>query len=787
MNARQFFGGGLRRDLTQDGTLVIEESRLQVFNATGGATRSLVLKDARQYRTGPRLVTVVNEGDQAIAVRRSDNTFLGGITSGQAATIGLTDNSTAVGVWTLDVRTVDISAPWNIVHINMDDPGRSEFGQYHPTFDGRTPTVPLNSWPSANHPYPVMAWLDAKAQAGIRFTRARQFARCSPSRAANLTGRYPHVSLAHPHGTQVGNIPQQDGIDADNPLVLGVLGSMNPWPKVLRDAGGDHATLHVGKLHASRHEYIGGQAVETDFAQIVTEVGFDEAYKTELGSQVTGTSTLDTTEPYRGYFAFDAKHVDGDGTVTSLTVDPQHYYLTWELEKIQEWLDTKLSADEGAPFFLNWWTNAPHGIMPAIHSHIGPVDDSTAVTSVTSLAGGVAGESIVQVAAGQAGIWASQGYAAGQWVELTGFSWSGTRKRFLILELAGDNRSMILADDDNEIVQDLGATGAVKQLKPVLQSMDYQDQIPFAAGYTGEIKKSIVRWADYTDVGPGYDEFGVASSPFDPDAVGYEYGPEGAGNVLFRRMRANLEACDTLFGMLEDWLEANYPLAAARTLWIITSDNGVSGQNITPQVDRKWAAVGAQYANVIPPTSDGTVNGDLYHFPDDGKNDVADEGVLVPLIIWSSGLDAAVQGTDCDQLIDATDFYGTFLDLTVPGWRDQLGATEAAKVDGQSFAPAIYNLEHEPRTHSLHMIYKPSPQIEGQLTRIERAVIDQDNWKLIRSYDETVDPVVDTWELYDLDNDPREQTNLYTSSDVTAASKRASLLAKYEELVGNRD
>lgn len=785
MNQRQFFGGSIRRDLTQDATLVIEEGRLQVFNSTGGATRSLVLQDARGYRLGPRLVTVVNEGDQAIAVRRSDNTFLGGIASGQAATIGLTDNTTAAGVWTLDVRTVDITAPLNIVHINMDDPGRSEFGQYHPTFDGRTPTLPLNSWPSSNHPYPVMAWLDAKTQDGIRFIRARQFARCAPSRAANLTGRYPHVSAVHPDGTQVGNIPQQDGIDADNPLMVGVLASMNPWPQVLKQAGGAHQTLHVGKLHASRHEYINGQAVETDFAQIVTEVGFDEAYKTELGPQVTGNSTSDTTEPYRGYFEFDAKHVAGDGTVTSLSVDPQHYYLTWELEKIQEWLDTKLSADENAPFFVNWWTNAPHGIMPAIHSHIGPVDDSTAVNSVTSLAGGVAGQSIVQVAAGQAGIWASQGYAAGQWIELTGFSWSGLRKRFLILELAGDNRSMILADDDDEIVQDLGGTGTVKQCRPVLQSMTYEEQIPFAAGYTGEIKKGIVRWADYTDLGPGYDEFGVASSPFDPDAVGYEYGPEGAANVLFRRMRANLEACDTLFGMLEDWLEANYPAVAARTLWIITSDNGVSGQNITPQVDRKWASVGSQYTAVIPPTSDGTVNGDLYHFPDDGKNDVADEGILVPLIAWSPALDAAVRGTDCDQLIDATDFYGTFLDLMVPNWRSYLPSTELAKVDGKSFAPVLYDLTHEPRQYSLHMVFKPAAQIEGQLTRIERAIINQDNYKLIRSYDETVDPVVDSWELYALAQDPRETLNQVNNSSL--ASVYAELRQAYQDQVGNLD
>lgn len=781
MNARQFFGGSIRRTLTSDATLVIEEGRLQVFEATGGATRSLVLKDAREYSPGPRLVTVVNEGDQAIAVRRSDNTFLGGITSGQAATIGLADNSTAAGVWTLDVRTVDITAPWNIVHINLDDPGRSEFGQYHPTFDGRTPTVPLNSWPSANHPYPTMAWLDEKAEEGIRFVRARQFARCSPSRAANLTGRYPHVSLAHPHGTQVGNIPQQDGIDADNPLVLGVLSSMNPWPQVLRQAGGRHATLHVGKLHASRHEYIGGQAVETDFAQIVTEVGFDEAYKTELGTQTN------PTEPYRGYFEFSAKHVDGEGTVTDLNVDPYHYYLTWELEKIQDWLDGKLSADENQPFFLNWWTNAPHGIMPAIHSHIGPPDDATAVNSVGSLAGGNAGESIIQVQAGQSGVWSSSGYAAGQWIELTGFSWSGLAKRFLILEVAGDNLSLIVADENDEIVFDNGYTGTVKRLKPLLQSADYEEQIPFAAGVDGKVNKTLVKWNTFQEVGPGYDEFGVASSPFDEDAVGYEYGPEGAANVLFRRMRANLEACDTIFSMLEDWLETNYPAAAARTLWIITSDNGVSGQNITPQVDRKWASVGAQYTAVIPPTSDGTINGDLYHFPDDGKNDVAEEGVLVPLVIWSGLLDAGSQGVDCDQLIDATDFYATFLDLMVPHWRDVLGPVESAKVDGTSFAPAIYDLAHEPRSHSLHMIYKPSPQIEGNLTRIERAVIDQDNWKLIRSYDETVDPVVDSWELYDLDNDPREQSNLYGSADATAASKRAALLAKYEELVGNRD
>jgi len=188
---------------------------------------------------------------------------------------------------------------------------------------------------------------------------------------------------------------------------------------------------------------------------------------------------------------------------------------------------------------------------------------------------------------------------------------------------------------------------------------------------------------------------------------------------------------------------------------------------------------------VIPPTSDGTINGDLYHFPDDGKNDVAEEGILVPLIVWSSQLDGAVQGQDCDQLIDATDFYATFLDLMVPHWRDVLGPVEAAKVDGTSFAPAIYDLAHEPRAYSLHMIYKPSPQIEGSLTRIERAVIDQNNYKLIRSYDETVDPVVDSWELYSLSQDPRETLNQINNS--AFAQIYQDLRAAYLRLVGNLD
>jgi arylsulfatase A-like enzyme len=265
------------------------------------------------------------------------------------AQVALHEAATVQGEWSGELPT---ASDVTLIIVNLDDAGRSQFGQYGD----------FNRWPSASHPYASMPFVDGKmASRGVRFTNARVAARCAPTRACNLTGRQPHVSSTHLHGTRVGNIPQQGGLTTSYPHTDGVLASMRPWPVVARESGAPHYMLHLGKVHCTAHTINdSGQAIEDEpVDQIVTEIGFDKAYKTELGPQAT------PTEPWRGYKGFSATRVDTGGATT--TLDPGTDYITdWELARIKQELTDLWGADPTRPAVVHWWTNSPHQAMPAL-------------------------------------------------------------------------------------------------------------------------------------------------------------------------------------------------------------------------------------------------------------------------------------------------------------------------------------------------------------------------------------------------------------------------------------
>ena len=568
----------------------------------------------------------------------------------------------------------------NIVLVNFDDAGRSQFGWYSE----------FNRWPSASHPYAKTPWIDSKIAQGVRFTNARVAARCAPTRACNLTGRQPHISSVHPHGTGVGNIPQQDGLTAEYPVTEGVTADMNPWPKVVSELT-NHYLLHVGKVHCSAHDFNGTAAIEREpFSQICTEMGFHRAFKTELGIQNI------PSEPFRGYTGFDARRIDADGTETVL--DPgSDYITTWELDQIEADLAAVWAEDAQRPFVLHWWTNSPHQVMPAVEVSTTP-------------------------------------------------GWGLTART---------------------------ATFTQQELIPGVRSAD------------GKVSYDVINdefAGDFVTYGPGYDEDGLPSSPFEPGDLDYPYGPNGAVSVVWRRHLAQLESWDAYLQSFDNWLETNYPDQHARTIYIIHCDNGEQDVAVVPYKDGAFTLLGPEYS-VLPPTSDGTVTGDTYHDPDQAKDTVFDEGILTPLVVFGEPLPEAVRGTDSSILTDATDWHPTMLDLLRPGWESALSATERGKIDGESWAPGLWDADFLGREYSLHQIYKPSPAPEGSLNRIQRCVIDREGFKLMRAYEEALSQ--DEWFLFDTANDPGETTNLY--SDIAYEDKLKELRGVYNQLIGNED
>ncbi len=133
----------------------------------------------------------------------------------------------------------------NILMILADDMGFSDIGCY----GGEIPTPNI----------------DALAERGVRMSQYYTTPRCSPSRAALLTGR-------HPHETGIGVLTENDGPE-------GYPGSIDPSiPTVaehLRDAG--YRTCVTGKWHLA-HD------METPNDSWPTRKGFDDFYGTLAGT-----------------------------------------------------------------------------------------------------------------------------------------------------------------------------------------------------------------------------------------------------------------------------------------------------------------------------------------------------------------------------------------------------------------------------------------------------------------------------------------------------------------------
>lgn len=160
----------------------------------------------------------------------------------------------------------------NIVLILADDLGYSDLGCYGS--DIATPN------------------LDALAARGLRFTQFYNAARCCPTRAALLTGQYPHAA-------GVGHMLQQwkpphytDGIGPHTAT----------YAELLRSAG--YRTYHVGKWH------VGGVGGKTPGVNHPLGRGFDRAYGTGGGGSFFDLKPLylddQPVEPGPGFYATDA-------------------------------------------------------------------------------------------------------------------------------------------------------------------------------------------------------------------------------------------------------------------------------------------------------------------------------------------------------------------------------------------------------------------------------------------------------------------------------------------------
>ena len=644
-------------------------------------TSALFEDDVTMVRTGTFVLTKLagdtwSRGDTiywdvSTGFATADGNWGGKKRIGFAAGDGLASAETGAVILTGDTSAATAVA-WNMVAMMMDDAGLSQCPW----------EADRHRWPG-EFPYPNCNFLVNTAKPlSLRMTNARVNARCAPTRASIASGRSGHITPSHPHGTGIGDVDGQNPVGQD-PFYDGLTSAHNPWPAVAKAAGSTHALGHFGKWHLYNYSPAAGNV--TNRRSPIDVGGFDVAHQVGLTGAGGG--------PFFGYYNFPY-YYNETNAANDTTTNPVTgvFSPTFLWEKMVEWLEEQVAAKK--PFFMNWWMNMPHGLLPAIEQLIGP---------------------------------------------------------------------------------DIG--NGPERLHT---TYTYEQLVPDAAGPNGETAEGGY-YADGTPY-PGYVFTDQSSEPY----LSAPYGPEGQVHVSWRRGVSMFECLDRLTEMLYQHLETLDPVAAAATMWMQYSDNGAAISELTPLTTAEFGPsgqnLGPEYANVIPPTADGTDTGDPYHNAQHAKGSIHDEGILTPLLIWGRPIPENLRGTDCDRVIGAQDFYNTFLDVVAPGvWEDSLGATELAKVDGVSFFDNLFTGDNTGSDYSYHSVFYPGwvEDINAEVFEYEQAVIggpnstDAAGYKLSRTYEKTYPsgPIVKTKTLflYDLNADPDESNDLrpYAQANLT--------------------
>jgi len=143
-----------------------------------------------------------------------------------------------------------------------------------------------------------------------------------------------------------------------------------------------------------------------------------------------------------------------------------------------------------------------------------------------------------------------------------------------------------------------------------------------------------------------------------------------------------------------------------------------------------------------------------------GKGWVYEGGIREPMIVRAPGITKA--SSECNQYVSSVDFMPTILELANVQADQQL--------DGKSFVSLL-----EGKQLDRGPIYWHYPHYGNQGGSPSAAVRD-DNWKLIQFLED------DRYELFDLDNDIGEKTNVISENEDIAMRLKESLAAWQQDV-----
>lgn len=228
--------------------------------------------------------------------------------------------------------------------------------------------------------------------------------------------------------------------------------------------------------------------------------------------------------------------------------------------------------------------------------------------------------------------------------------------------------------------------------------------------------------------------YGVHTPILAPDEIiDYFASKEPAGLHANPTYAAMIERVDASLGRVLDALERNG--IRDDTIFVFTSDNG-----------------GGRATSNAPLRS--------------GKGMLYEGGIRVPLIVSFPAGALQSGGTVSEALVVGHDIYPTILDLA--------GIPIDAALDGKSFRHA---LEGDAPGRDIVLFHYPhiSPQSVSTFGGRYVSAIRSDRWKLIYHYE------LEEWELFDLEADLSETTNLaYTRSEIAAELSELLVMALAE-------
>lgn len=219
---------------------------------------------------------------------------------------------------------------------------------------------------------------------------------------------------------------------------------------------------------------------------------------------------------------------------------------------------------------------------------------------------------------------------------------------------------------------------------------------------------------------------------------------------------AMVDNVDQNLGRLLDTIEALGD--AENTVVIFTSDNGATeegGATGSRSYFKQFGGLGAMTGWELDTPRDAELIGGprvLAHYPRGWgmasntpfrlyKRSTHAGGVRVPMIVsWPGGVPAEAGGAVRTQYQYVTDLFGTVLDL--------VGADPVEGQDGASFAAAVTGGAAE------------STHLEQYSECFGNRSFYRDGWKLVANHRRGAPYVDEEWELYDIDADPTEITDL---------------------------